>query len=440
MAIGLAAASPIRRSIGYVVIAVLTGLAGWLTKSRAAIVALVTTATAAGAWLATRRLSLRNPRAVFAGALGLALAVGILTATLNPFGILAPGGDQSLRERALLLQGSTAMVQDNPWFGVGIRQFKVRYPEYGPPGSSPHIEDDPHNHVLGIATELGLVGLAAFLCFLVAVMRQASRGVMTSPETGVSVRALGVMAGLFAFLITSLSHEPLNVPVPALTFWLLLGAAAGSATAGAIAAPPGHAIRRRPLVNAVALTLVALIATVPFRAHAAIDAIDMTLVQYGLHDWETDSAGTTFRWSSGHSTIFLSSEMSLVNLPIGASRGAGPHGTEIRFLVDGEPAGRLFLTDEEWHPVRLVAPRNGRKFWRVDSLRVADLRARAGQSGAPRCADARRQGRRAGAARDLSIARPFDSAPRLSGALEVGTQVRGTRYAGTRNLNLINFL
>ena len=97
-----------------------------------------------------------------------------------------------------------------------------------------------------------------------------------------------------------------------------------------------------------------------------MDTIDFTRIQYGFHDWDTDGHGTKFRWSSDHSTMFLSSEMSLVNLPIGASLGGTPKGVNVRIFVDGELAGQLFLTDEAWHDVRLVAPRNGRKSWRID--------------------------------------------------------------------------
>ena len=43
-----------------------------------------------------------------------------------------------------------------------------------------------------------------------------------------------------------------------------------------------------------------------------------------------------------------------------------PKGVEVLVYVEGERTGRLFLTDEAWHDLRLVAPRTGRKWWRID--------------------------------------------------------------------------
>ena len=361
VALGLAwgARSGVVRGV-WLVAAALISPAVWITKSRAGIIAW----TAMLAAMLVRRVFSR--RYVVPAVITVALATGAFILFVNPFGILRADPDgATVHARALLARGSLRMIADNPMFGVGIRQFRLRFGEYSPPEAKGYVEDDPHNHLLGFATEMGVIGLTAFLLFLgtgataaVRLLRARADG----PATGLSL-------GLAAMLITCVSHQPLAVPIVAFTFWILWGAV----VAWGQQAPPPAVERpafRRVALFAGALAAVAILVSIPIRARAAIDQIDMTKVEYGFHDWDINAHGTKFRWSSDHSTMFLSSEMSLVNLPIGASLGGTPNGVDVQILVEGEPAGRYFLTDEAWHDVRLVAPRNGRKFWRID-LRVS---------------------------------------------------------------------
>jgi O-antigen ligase len=361
VAAGLAVAAVGWRVVGWAVSAVLLGVAGWLSKSRGPIIAAVATAGAWGTFLGLQRIRNRHVWAVaVAGAVALFVAGGLIA--FNPPGMLRPGAEESLHLRSLLLRGSVAMIQAHPTFGVGIKQFRLRYPEFRPRDAKnpSYIEDDPHNHFLGVAAELGLVGLAAFLLFVGAALWRATKVLTVQP---INYRALGAVAGILCFIGTWLSHQSLTVPTPAFTFWILLGAVIGIAPQRIVAAPSR---RGAMLTAATAVAVLAIVASVPSRARAWIDPIDLGQVQYGFHEWEVDGAGTRFHWTTRHSTLFLSREMSLINLPVSASMDGTPGGVDVRIEINGDDAGHLRLTDEAWHDIRLVSPRSDNKTWRID--------------------------------------------------------------------------
>lgn len=359
VAFGLAWQARRVRRVLWAAAAAVIAPAAIITRSRAAIVALTVMAGA----MAMHRIIRAWRTALMVGAavvLGLVIAIQFV----NPFDLIRSDTAVTVRPRVLLAQGAVRMIAANPAFGVGVRQFRLRFADYRPPEAQKidFALDHPHNHLLGIAAELGLVGVAAFVWLIGGGLWQGARVLRAQP---LDAAGIGVLCGIGAFLLTGLSDQPLNFPVPAFMFWMLFGAAVARGS-GLEAPAPGPRVQGPRLMKyAVLAAVAAIVISVPFRAHAAIDRIDFTRVQYGFYDWDRDGHGKVFRWSSAHSTMFLSKEMSLVNLPIGASLGGAPKGVTVRVFVDGEPQGQLFLTDEAWHDLRLVAPRTGRA-WRID--------------------------------------------------------------------------
>ena len=119
--------------------------AAFVTKSRAGIIAW---GAMAGAMLARRLIRrLANGRARRRGRRRRDHGVDLY---VNPFDSSArtPPVDQVPRHAG---QGAVRMIEANPVFGVGIRQFRLRFPEYRPPEAKEidYLEDDPHNHLLG---------------------------------------------------------------------------------------------------------------------------------------------------------------------------------------------------------------------------------------------------------------------------------------------------
>jgi len=86
--------------------------------------------------------------------------------------------DTSMGERVVYLRNTLELIAARPLFGYGTGAFTEAYRRHvaGRAGVEGLVAHDPHNQYLNIATENGLLGLAVFLWFLAAALRQpASR-------------------------------------------------------------------------------------------------------------------------------------------------------------------------------------------------------------------------------------------------------------------------
>lgn len=82
----------------------------------------------------------------------------------------------SMSERVVYLRNTLKLIAARPLFGYGTGAFEVAYGRLvaGRTGVDGLVAHDPHNQYLNIATENGLLGLAVFLWFLAAALRQRS--------------------------------------------------------------------------------------------------------------------------------------------------------------------------------------------------------------------------------------------------------------------------
>ncbi len=119
------------------------------------------------------------------------------------------------------------LIAQRPLFGWGTGGFEAAYRQQvaGRPGNAGLPTSDPHNQYLKIMTEQGLVGFAAFLAFLVALLRQkASR----------EFRMLG-LGVLLAWSGTSLANSHFSTFAEGNLLYIWLGAMLVSVR------PPGQA-------------------------------------------------------------------------------------------------------------------------------------------------------------------------------------------------------
>ncbi|HUF46900.1 MAG TPA: O-antigen ligase family protein [Vicinamibacterales bacterium] len=205
----------------------------------------------------------------------LVLAAGIRVAT-------RPNGDRSFNLRLAITRVSLNTAAEAPVFGVGIGTYPIR--------SIPHITPfvregygeggiQPHNYLLQIGAELGIVGLGLFLWALAGLARSAARSVAGVPERERWDRPAAL--GLAAFLISSLSGQPMLVDSVAVPAFLLMGLSLSHA--GVRAGDD----RRRWIVAAALI----LLATVPWRSAVEIDQVDPRRAGYGTSYDEDDARG-----------------------------------------------------------------------------------------------------------------------------------------------------
>jgi len=106
--------------------------------------------------------------------LAILLNIGRLASTERSAGGLAQMEEVSIRFE--LARKSLELIGQYPFFGVGLAQFRNV-------GLAPLEEIEyQHNHLLGLASELGLAGLATYLAFLVIILRRLFRLLRGMPE------------------------------------------------------------------------------------------------------------------------------------------------------------------------------------------------------------------------------------------------------------------
>jgi putative inorganic carbon (HCO3(-)) transporter len=114
------------------------------------------------------------------------------------------------------------IIRDRSLFGVGLNNYTEAARAYDhTPEQIVALWNAPvHNLFLFIAGEIGLVGLAGFLLLLIGTVR-AVLPALRSPEPLVAAAALGLVAGLMAFLL----HSQVDYTSWPLfdTLWFLLG-------------------------------------------------------------------------------------------------------------------------------------------------------------------------------------------------------------------------
>jgi glycosyltransferase involved in cell wall biosynthesis/O-antigen ligase/aminoglycoside phosphotransferase (APT) family kinase protein len=137
--------------------------------------------------------------------------------------------DSSFEERLLLTGTAWQMFLDNPLLGVGGGNYTERFAEYSQRlgSASPDYHDEsaaryPHNLLLEVGAETGVLGLAFLVAALLAAITALSR-VRRSPSlTGLRGLARAVQIAIAGYLVSSLFlHGDFQRYL-----WLLLGMAA----------------------------------------------------------------------------------------------------------------------------------------------------------------------------------------------------------------------
>lgn len=274
-----------------------------LTQSRGGIVGAVAGLGVAALWL----LGQRPGRGWVAAGLALTATVvvcaGLLWTLVASSGGIS-GGRSTFAARNEIWFRAVYMVQDSPWVGVGLGQFRrvifsdyagytlgpdprlragslgVDLPERAVPrlagfdGYIPHA----HNFVLQNAVDFGLPGLAALVALLLAWLRALWRASRRTEDAAVRALAAGLVGGMAAFLAFGLNDTIVLGARGGLAFWLVLGLGLG--VARAVPALPGREPSRFRLGQAIllgcallaalpSLAVVTTGATAPCRAGAA---------------------------------------------------------------------------------------------------------------------------------------------------------------------------
>jgi O-antigen ligase len=123
-------------------------------------------------------------------------------------------------ERPLLWHAAIDVAEKHPLFGIGALQFESVTQRRGITQRGLPLSN-VHNSYLNIAVELGLVGLFAFLAWVLVLAR--GLGIALRGSRWSRAAAVGVGATLAGFLLQSLTVSPYQVQLIQATFFLLAG-------------------------------------------------------------------------------------------------------------------------------------------------------------------------------------------------------------------------
>lgn len=312
----------------------------WLTGSRAALAATLT--TVAIAWLALRRPSWR----VVVAALLVTLAASVMFVVAKPS--LAPRATagMAMKVRVGMAGIGARMVADHPWFGVGLGEFRRQSTEYAdrdlvmlfPPLM---FGENAHNQILQIAGELGAVGLLAFLFYWTRVLFPAFVRLRAG---GASLWLWAFTAGVCAFHLSALLGHPFLTPYVVFMVFIFVGLVSGLTPA------PQPSTHWWPRV-VVAAACVALAASLPARIRETAGAQGQLVIGASPVAGELD--GIRYRIASAESTWFVRAPAKLITMPLRASadsRGA----CTVQINMDGTPADQVVVDGQAWRQVRFV--------------------------------------------------------------------------------------
>ena len=132
--------------------------------------------------------------------------------------VTAPGGD---RERRHMWKQTGRLIQDHLVMGVGVGNWKHTYPVYDGgimlrPGSAP---ERPHNDFIWIWSEVGAIGLMAYLWILLALLFAVIRILKRSRSSEETYLAIALCTSLLATMGHSLFSFPRDLAETSLIFW-----------------------------------------------------------------------------------------------------------------------------------------------------------------------------------------------------------------------------
>jgi len=322
-------------------------IAAWLAASRTANAAAIIAVGSAAVWWLVADWS-QTAKTVLAAA----ATIVVISAGVYQIRELAHDPDYRGADfRRQFNAASLRMAAAAPLSGIGVGQYKAASTFFmAPQVAYSYGSENAHNYFLQLAAELGAIGFAILLCWLITAVADTVRAAATTPR---DIRLLGLIAGVAAFAATCATGHPLLLTEVAVPFWLAFGMMWALGDSALITGESRERNRWPAVVCAAAAT--ALVA-------AQFAAPDTTLrppesqAISGLYGWETDTDGSRYRWSGEYGSLFVPADVTRVYIPVRVPPVApdiSPMQVEAR--TEGKPGTRMTVGDG-WAVFNLELP------------------------------------------------------------------------------------
>jgi O-antigen ligase len=141
-----------------------------------------------------------------------------LLARLSSFSTFA--GNAEWQDRWFILRDSMHMTREHPFLGWGLGAFSFVYPAYRSFYTNSFV-NAAHNDYLQIWVELGLIGFALSLWFMVVLYRRGLRNAVSRLNDPGAAMPLAALIGCTGFLVHALSNFNLQIPANGIMFFSL---------------------------------------------------------------------------------------------------------------------------------------------------------------------------------------------------------------------------
>lgn len=138
--------------------------------------------------------------------------------------VMLPTQYQSLHQRIDVWKGTSRIILSQP-FGSGMGTFQHIYPTYRT-HSDRFFIDYAHSDFFQIASELGILGLGAFIWFILRAFRQAFRSLFRQSDYKFFI-LLGLICAVLSFSLQSIFDFPMQIPANAILFFVTLSLLTG---------------------------------------------------------------------------------------------------------------------------------------------------------------------------------------------------------------------
>jgi len=130
--------------------------------------------------------------------------------------------NRSLFGRFFMYKKTIPLILDHPLLGTGLGMFRYAFTPHRPPQRT-NFWWYAHNDYLQIASEMGLIGLAAFLFLVITVWAKGFKALKSTSNFNRAI-ILGTLAGILSILVHGFFDGNLSViPSNILHFYVMLG-------------------------------------------------------------------------------------------------------------------------------------------------------------------------------------------------------------------------
>ena len=254
------------------------------------------------------------------------------------------------------------MIQEHPLVGQGLgaatREFERMRAKLGIETLPRDAHLSSHNTYLLVTSELGVLGLAAFLLMMAAVVIGVRSPGNLVPCNAATWPVAGVVGGLVGYTLTMLTGDRILLREDVVVGTIC----AAVATLGAPPLPRAWRL-------AACLVLLVTVASWPLRTGwIGARPVMVTPPHEGLHADQIGSRGETYRWSTGDAVLYVPANARRVRIPV---RNLSPQMQRLDVTVDERPADLRQLPSGPWITLDYHLPPQPARRWHAIRLRVS---------------------------------------------------------------------